>query len=79
MLLLTLSITLLSIVVFSQNIGIGTNTLNASAKLDISSTNSVLLPPHMTSAQRAAILNSAQGLIVYCMDCIANGEISVFN
>jgi len=78
-LLLTLSITLLSIVVFSQNVGIGTNTPNASAKLDISSTNSGLLPPRMTFAQRAAIVNPAQGLIVYCTDCVANGELSVFN
>jgi len=76
-LLLTLSITLLSIVVFSQNVGIGTNT--PQAILDVVSTTNGFLPPRMTFAQRAAIVNPAQGLIVYCTDCIANGELSVFN
>jgi len=66
--LLTLSITLVSIIVYSQNVGIGTNTPNTSAKLEVASTNSGFLPPRMTFAQRNAILNPAQGLMVYQTD-----------
>ncbi|MFT3681647.1 MAG: hypothetical protein QM791_15355 [Ferruginibacter sp.] len=50
---------------FSQNVGIGTNTPNASAQLDISSTTKGLLIPRMTSAQRTAIASPAGGLMVY--------------
>ena len=63
----------------AQNVGIGTNTPNPSAKLDIQSTNSGFLPPRMTFAQRAAIANPATGLIVWCTDCGSGGELSVFN
>ena len=62
----------------SQNVGIGTSTPNASAQLDVSSTNSGFLPPRMTYAQRNAIVNPAAGLIVYCTDC-ANGEMQYYN
>lgn len=51
--------------VFSQNVGIGTATPNASAKLDITSTNSGLLPPRMTTAQRYSIVNPVPGLIIF--------------
>jgi uncharacterized protein (TIGR02145 family) len=57
----------------AQNVGIGTNTPSPSAKLEISSTNSGLLPPRMTFAQRNTIASPAQGLIVYCIDCGTNG------
>ncbi len=40
---------------FSQNIGIGTATPNASAQLDITSTTKGLLIPRMTLSQRTAI------------------------
>jgi hypothetical protein len=50
---------------FSQNVGIGTSTPNASAKLDISSTNSGLLPPRMTTVQRYAIVNPTPGLMIF--------------
>ncbi len=64
----------------AQNIGIGTNTPHASAALDVTSTNSGLLPPRMTFAQRNAIANPAQGLIIYCTDCGNNGgEPQYFN
>jgi uncharacterized protein (TIGR02145 family) len=64
----------------AQNVGIGTNTPNPSAKLDIQSTNSGLLPPRMTFAQRAAIPNPATGLIVWCTDCGSGaGELSFFD
>ena len=63
-----------------QNIGIGTNTPHASAALDVTSTNGGFLPPRMTFAQRNAIANPAQGLIIYCTDCGSNGgEPQYFN
>ncbi len=51
-----------------NNIGIGTNTPNASAKLDITSTTSGLLTPRMTQAQRTGIATPATGLLVYQTD-----------
>jgi len=46
-------------------IGIGTNTPNASAMLDISSTSKGFLAPRMTLIQRQAISSPANGLMVY--------------
>jgi len=64
----------------AQNVGIGTATPNASAQLEVSSTNSGFLPPRMTYAQRNAIVNPAAGLIVYCTDCNNGaGEMNYFN
>jgi len=48
--------------------GIGTTTPNASAKLEIASTDKGLLIPRMTAAQRAAIVTPANGLLVYQTD-----------
>ena len=50
---------------FTQNTGIGTNSPNPSAKLDITSTNSGLLVPRMTTSQRNLIANPAKGLLVF--------------
>lgn len=76
-----LFITLLIFITFSltAQVGIGTNNPDASAKLDISSTTKGFLPPRMTVAQRAAISNPAQGLIIYCTNCGTNGEPEYFN
>lgn len=63
----------------AQNIGVGTNTPDPSAKLDVTSTNSGFLPPRMTFAQRNAIPNPAAGLMIYCTDCGENGEWQGFN
>lgn len=52
-----------------RNVGIGTATPNASAALDITSTNKGVLLPRMTSAQRNAIPSPAEGLLVYNLDC----------
>jgi hypothetical protein len=48
-----------------SNIGIGTNTPNASAILDVNSTNKGLLIPRMTTAQRNDIVSPANGLLVF--------------
>jgi Flp pilus assembly pilin Flp len=60
-------------------IGIGTNTPNASSQLDVSSTSKGFLPPRMTGLQRNAIANPAAGLIVWCNDCGSKGEIQIYN
>ena len=57
-------ILLLTPSVFSQNVGIGTTTPNASAALDIQSTIKGLLLPRMTSIQRYAISSPTPGLIL---------------
>jgi hypothetical protein len=48
--------------------GIGTTTPNASAKLEIASTDKGLLIPRMTSTQRGLISLPANGLLVYQTD-----------
>jgi uncharacterized protein (TIGR02145 family) len=67
-----------SFTTFAQ-VGIGTTTPHASAALDVTSTTSGLLPPRMTEAQRNVISTPAAGLIVYCTNCGANGELQLFN
>jgi hypothetical protein len=52
----------------AQSVGVGTNSPNASAQLDISSTNKGLLLPRMNSAQRKAIASPALGLLVFDTD-----------
>jgi len=54
----------ISILTFSQ-IGIGTITPNASAQLDVSSSNKGFLPPRLTTFERNAIANPAAGLVVF--------------
>jgi uncharacterized protein (TIGR02145 family) len=49
----------------AQNVGIGTTTPHASAKLDVSSTSNGFLPPRMTEAQRNAIVSPAVGLTIF--------------
>jgi hypothetical protein len=56
----------------AQGVAINTNgaAADASAMLDISSTQRGFLPPRMTAAQRAAIVSPATGLLVYQSDGI---------
>lgn len=54
-------------------VGIGTNTPDASAQLDISSTNKGLLLPRLTMAQMTAIANPVAGLLVFCTNCNPRG------
>lgn len=46
---------------------------DASAALDVFNTNKGVLIPRMSCAQRNAILNPAEGLMVYCTDCSGSG------
>lgn len=55
----------LYITVNAQNVGIGTNSPDGSAMLDISSTSKGLLVPRMTLAQRDAIVAPKPGLQVF--------------
>jgi cytoskeletal protein CcmA (bactofilin family) len=59
------SCTCLVVTGYAQSVGIGTNTPNTSAQLDIASTSKGLLIPRMTTAQRTAIASPANGLMVY--------------
>ena len=52
----------------NAQIGIGTTVPDATAILDITSTEKGILAPRMTTAQRTAITNPAQGLLVYDTD-----------
>ena len=60
--------------VFSQ-IGVNTDGSlpDGSAMLDVKSNNKGLLPPRMSRAEVNAIVNPANGLIVYCTDCVPDG------
>jgi FG-GAP repeat len=49
----------------TQNVGIGTNTPNQSAVLDVNSSSKGILFPRVTIAQRNAIQNPAIGLMVF--------------
>ncbi|MFN0201384.1 MAG: hypothetical protein ACKVTZ_07680, partial [Bacteroidia bacterium] len=55
----------LSLAVFAQNVGIGTNTPDVSSILDIVSTQRGVLVPRMTSTERTNIVNPANGLLVF--------------
>ncbi len=55
----------LGITIRAQSVGIGTTTPNASAQLDVSSTTQGVLAPRMTTAQRDAIENPADGLTIF--------------
>ncbi|WP_242118764.1 hypothetical protein [Aestuariivivens sediminicola] len=58
---------LLNSLVYAQ-VGIGTNSPDASSILDLSSTTQGMLTPRMTEVQRLAIANPASGLVVYDTD-----------
>jgi hypothetical protein len=54
--------------VLNGSVGIGTNSPNINAALDITSTTKGMLIPRMTAVQRSAISSPAAGLIVYQTD-----------
>lgn len=59
---------LISIQLTNAQVGIGTTTPDDSSILDIDSNNQGLLLPRLTTAQRDAIVNPANGLIIYNID-----------
>lgn len=63
-----LSLLLIPSAVFSQAVGIGTNTPHTSAQLDVTSTTKGVLFPRMTLAQRNAIVSPTAGLMIYQTD-----------
>ncbi|MES2777389.1 MAG: hypothetical protein V4722_24635 [Bacteroidota bacterium] len=65
--------------VSGQKVAIGTSTPAVSAVLDVSSTTKGFLPPRMTRVQRDAIGSPVAGLVVYCTNCITNGQLQVHN
>jgi hypothetical protein len=60
-------------------IGIPTTQIHPSAQLDVSSTTKGFLPPRMTCMQGHSIANPSAGLMFWCTDCGAQGELQVFN
>ncbi len=59
--------------------GIGTTTPNASARLEVASTDKGFLLPRMTAEQRAAITNPANGLVVYQTDATTGFYVNTGN
>jgi len=51
---------------------------NNSAMLDVKSTDKGVLLPRMTLTQRDAIINPAEGLMIYCSNCGTNGSLSIY-
>jgi len=62
---------LFSITTSYAQVGIGTTSPNASSMLDITSTNSGVLIPRMTLAQKNAIAAPATGLLIYQTDGVS--------
>jgi hypothetical protein len=59
---------LLTCFIGQSQVGIGTTSPDASSALDISSTNSGILIPRMSQAQKNAIVSPATGLLIYQND-----------
>lgn len=57
---------------FAQ-IGIGTDTPDASSILEVESTTKGFLPPRMSKMQMEAIVSPIEGLVMYCTDCSPMG------
>jgi hypothetical protein len=75
-----LILTLLCAATITQaQVGIGTTSPDASSVLDVTSTSKGLLPPRMTASQRNAISSPVAGLMIWCTDCGASGEIQIYN
>ena len=72
-----LAAVLLTATTYAQ-VGINNENPDASAALDITSTTKGFLPPRMTAAQRNSISNPPAGLMLWCSDCGANGELQCF-
>ena len=68
---------------FAQTGSVGINdngsSPNSKAMLDVSSTTKGLLPPRLTYAQKSLISSPPAGLIVWCSNCGAAGELQIYN
>jgi hypothetical protein len=62
---------ILPFVSMAQNIGIGTLTPDSSAMLDITSTSKGLLAPRLRTVDRLAIVNPADGLLVFDINTLS--------
>jgi hypothetical protein len=75
-----IAILVISNAIFAQ---VGINTDNSapdeSAGLDVKFSNKGFLLPRTTSITRNAIVNPAAGLVIWCSNCGATGELQVFN
>lgn len=61
-------------------VGLGTETPNASSILDIESTTKGFLIPRLTATQQENIANPAAGLMIYCTNCcLSGGTIAFYN
>jgi hypothetical protein len=66
--LIIILVLLLPISTYAQT-GIGTTTPDPSAQLEVSSTSKGFLPPRMTTEQRDAIIDPADGLVILQKRC----------
>jgi hypothetical protein len=60
-------------------VGIGTNSPNAAAQLEVNSNNKGFLLPRLTATQRDGISNPPAGLMLFCTNCGANGEMQFYD
>jgi len=60
-------------------VGIGTTTPALSAALDVTSVTRGFLPPRMLFADRNTIASPAEGLMIYCTNCGAYGQLQIYN
>jgi len=79
--ILFLAVALIASYTLTAQVAVTTDGSSAdgSAMLDVKSTDKGFLPPRMSGTQRGAISAPATGLVVYCTDCGANGELQVYN
>jgi hypothetical protein len=60
------------------NVGVGTASPNASAKVEVSSTTQGFLPPRMSKTEQDAIVSPVAGLQIWCTSCGLSGELHVY-
>ncbi|TXB61318.1 hypothetical protein [Phaeodactylibacter luteus] len=69
-----IALALLPIVGFAQvKVGDNPTVIDQSALLEMESSTQGFLPPRMTEAQMNAIVSPAEGLMVFCTDCMPKG------
>lgn len=77
--LLTAVLSLIGIHTVTAQVGIGTETPEASAVLEIKSASKGFLPPRLTEIQRDSFNNPATGLWLWCSNCGTDGQLQVYN